>query len=962
MEPLRARRLAQDRPLTPAASTPASTAQPAQPYPPAAQYAPQGSPLAKQGLTTRTRKPSIAGDAPAPHPRATRSSSFWRRCGGGLDQIQHGESRVIAGLVLLGAVVRYWKIGRPSSVVFDEVHFGGFANKYIQSRFFMDVHPPLAKLLITLVAWLSGFQGGQFDFKDIGREYAPDHVPYIAMRLLPATLGLALIPLTYLTLRALQLRPATALLGSLFITFENGLITQSRFILLDSPLIFFTALSVFFWVCFSNENDLQRDRAGRVGPFSRRWWVWLTLTGLALGAVVSCKWVGLFTIATVGVFTLVQLWTLLGDLRVPIPLLARHFAARAVCLIAVPVVFYISMFAIHFAVLSNSGEGDGFMSSEFQHTLRGHGMEDTYADVMIGSRLSIRHLHTQGGYLHSHPATYPGGSKQQQVTLYPHRDDNNVWLVLNSTADGSIPDPETHAPPHAIPDRTTIVLHHVSTHKKLHSHDIRPSVTEVDYQNEVSAYGFDGFEGDANDYWVVEIDQAESQGRVAKKQLETLRTRFRLRHALTGCYLFSHKVKLPDWGFEQQEVTCNKNPSRENALWYIETNTHAMLPPDAKKVNYRRPSFLQKFLELQTVMWQTNQGLTDRHAYDSRPHSWPLLLRGINFWVKDHRQVYLIGNPFVWALSTLAVLSYAAVRGLLVLRAQRGYKDFAHSQVVFYDRVATFLFVGWALHYGPFFLMGRQLFLHHYFPALYFALLLSATAFDLGTARLRPRLRLAVVLALVGAAVIAWWALSPLAYAGEWTRGRCERAKRWGKNWDFSCGDFPVSYDAYHPSAFATLPAGGADGAAAAEAKTSVAPAVQPGRGGFVPAEKAPLSSSVPAAPHAVAEAVRDAERDGPLFAPAAGEDDAEDAVTSVVADQPAAPPALRDPEDEGVAIPAAAEGTSALPVQAIVQAEEAGGGAAAAHEERKKEEEADIALAAEEGVEEAEQEDVEDE
>lgn len=252
----------------------------------------------------------------------------------------------------------------------------------------MDVHPPLAKLLITLVAYLSGFQGGQFDFKDIGREYGPEHVPYIAMRLLPATLGLALIPLSYLTLRALQLRPATALLGALFVTFENGLITQSRLILLDSPLIFFTALSVFFWVGFSNEDLVPRDRAGRVGPFSRRWWVWLTLTGLALGAVVSCKWVGLFTIATVGVFTIVQLWLLLGDLRVPIPLLARHFAARAVCLIAVPVVFYISMFAIHFAVLSNSGDGDGFMSSEFQHTLRGHGMDDTFA----GASLSLSEL------------------------------------------------------------------------------------------------------------------------------------------------------------------------------------------------------------------------------------------------------------------------------------------------------------------------------------------------------------------------------------------------------------------------------------------------------------------------------------------------------------------------------------------------------------------------------------------
>lgn len=243
----------------------------------------------------------------------------------------------------------------------------------------MDVHPPLAKLLITLMAFLFGFKGGSFDFKDIGREYGPDNVPYIAMRMLPATLGLLLIPLAYLTLRALQTRPTTALLGSLFVMFENGLITQSRFILLDSPLIFFTALSIFFWIGFSNENEEPRDRTGTVGPFSRRWWVWLTLTGLALGAVVSCKWVGLFTIATIGVLTIIQLWALLGDLRVPMPLLAKHFAARAVCLIAIPIAFYMSMFAIHFAILNNSGEGDGFMSSEFQHTLAGHGMEDTFA-------------------------------------------------------------------------------------------------------------------------------------------------------------------------------------------------------------------------------------------------------------------------------------------------------------------------------------------------------------------------------------------------------------------------------------------------------------------------------------------------------------------------------------------------------------------------------------------------------
>jgi dolichyl-phosphate-mannose-protein mannosyltransferase len=64
--------------------------------------------------------------------------------------------------------VRLWNLGWPTSVVFDEVHFGGFAAKYIRRKYFMDVHPPLAKLLVTLSAFIGRFDG-QFDFKDIGK-------------------------------------------------------------------------------------------------------------------------------------------------------------------------------------------------------------------------------------------------------------------------------------------------------------------------------------------------------------------------------------------------------------------------------------------------------------------------------------------------------------------------------------------------------------------------------------------------------------------------------------------------------------------------------------------------------------------------------------------------------------------------------------------------------------------------
>ena len=37
------------------------------------------------------------------------------------------------------------------------------------------------------------------------------------------------------------------------------------------------------------------------------------------------------------------------------------------------------------------------------------------------------------------------------------------------------------------------------------------------------------------------------------------------------------------------------------------------------------------------------------------------------------------------------------------------------------------LLVGWALHYLPFYLMGRVLYFHHYFPALMFSIMLAGT-------------------------------------------------------------------------------------------------------------------------------------------------------------------------------------------------------------------------------------------
>lgn len=708
------------------------------------------------------------------------------------------DYQILAGLTVIALVVRLFRIYQPSSVVFDEVHFGGFASKYIKGRFFMDVHPPLAKLLITLAGYLAGFDG-EFDFKDIGKDYLEPGVPYVAMRLLPALLGVCTIPTMFFTLKATGCTTLTASMGALLVIFENSLVTQSRLILLDSPLIICTAFTALAFTSFTNQHEQGPTKA-----FKPVWWFWLVATGLGLGATASVKWVGLFTIAWVGSLTVVQLWVLWGDYKNVTPrLFTKHLLARVLYLIMVPCVFYMCMFAIHFVCLVNPGEGDGFMSSEFQATLNSKAMAAVPADVAFGSRVSLRHLNTQGGYLHSHNHMYPAGSKQQQITLYPHKDENNQWLLENQTQPLDIlgqPINGTLAwdkpPVNAIQDGAVIKLYHTISGRRLHSHDVRAPVTEAEWQQEVSAYGYEGFEGDANDLFKVEIQKDLSDGPKAKEYVRTIETKFRLIHIMSGCALFSHKVKLPDWGFEQQEVTCAKQGIIPNSVWYIENNEHPLYDINTEMVNYKNPGFFGKFWELQQVMWTTNAGLTESHAWDSRPPSWPFLNRGINFWGKDHRQIYLIGNPVIWWTSSTAILGYVAILGLAALRWQRGYTDYLNVNAKRFTFEVGMSILGWGFHYFPFFLMARQLFLHHYLPALYFAIMALCQISDHIFHRVtelpfakRPTVGRGFVAAFLALSITVFMFYSPLAYGNAWTKDACNKVKLFD-TWDWDCNNF----------------------------------------------------------------------------------------------------------------------------------------------------------------------------
>lgn len=704
------------------------------------------------------------------------------------------EYLLIAVLLVFAFAIRFSNLKSPNSVVFDEVHFGGFARKYILGNFFMDVHPPLAKMLFAAVGLLFGFKG-DFEFKNIGDVY-PDTTPYYYMRALPALLGVGTVLLCYLTLRSSGVRPAIAFITSSCLIIENSYVTISRYILLDSPLLFFIAAAIFSIKKF----EIQI-------PFTLDWFRSLIATGIALGLALSSKWVGLFTVAWVGLLCVYQLWFIIGDLNVPAKKVFLHFLFRGAFLLGIPIFIYILFFEVHFKLLVNEGDGSPFMSSAFRAGLIGNTIPTNInANVGYGSIVSIRHLNTQGGYLHSHNNFYPTGSKQQQITLYPHLDANNNWKIEPYNA--SIPD---YFKPLKNGDKIRLV--HVNTGRRLHSHDEKPPVSERDWQKEASCYGYDGFGGDANDDFVVEILDYKSEPGIAQTEVKALKSIFRLKHAMTGNYLFSSEVKLPAWGFEQQEVTTASQGYRPLTHWYIETNTNPYLnETNTEYVNYPKLSLWDKFVESHKTMWKINQGLTEYHNWQSSPTDWPLLLRGINYWAKDHRQVYFIGNAVVWWFSSIVIVIFGVHAFISLIKWQTGKKIATDKHVYNFNHQVFLYALGWFIHYFPFYIMGRQLFLHHYIPSAYFALLVIGHTFDvfvnylMGSNKVLKKVGYGTLGVFFTLSLLFYINYSPLIDGSPWTKAQCENSKALSQ-WDFSCNSFYNSLEEYSlsPSATSTV-------------------------------------------------------------------------------------------------------------------------------------------------------------
>ncbi|XP_042083797.1 protein O-mannosyl-transferase 1 isoform X2 [Haplochromis burtoni] len=668
-------------------------------------------------------------------------------------------------LLVLVSLLAFWTrlshLSYPNAVVFDEVYYGQFVSLYMKRVFFIDDSgPPLGHMILAFGAYLGGFDGN-FVWNRIGAEY-PSTVNVWSLRLLPALCGALCVPLGYLLTLELKFSHLSALGAAVLLLLENSLIVQSRFMLLESVLIFFVLLAFFSYLRFHNAPSSSWSRYN-----------WLILSGVSCGAAVGVKYMGLFSYLLLLVVASLHTWKLIGDKTISHMNVCVQSVHRVLCLVVVPVLLYVFWFYVHLSFLNRSGPHDQLMSSAFQASLQGGLSRITRGqplEVAYGSQVTLRSSVSQPipCWLHSHKVNYPirydngrGSSHQQQVTCYPFKDVNNWWIIKDPGRQQLVVD----TPPRPVRHGDVIQLVHGMTSRFLNSHDVAAPMSP--HTQEVSGYIDFNVSMPAQNLWRV----------------------------LSG-------VSLPDWGFRQLEVVADKlfKAHSSSLEWTVEEHRYGTSQEQKEREAElhspthidvdRKISFWAKFVELQWKMLTVKQEESE-HKYSSSPLEWITMETNIAYWLHSstNAQIHLIGNPVSWGVANLSLLAYQLLAVVYLLRRRRGLKDVPDGVWDQFVCLGCVCVGGWLVNFVPFLLMDKTLFLYHYLPALCYLYLLSPALLEHAHTHLlssvtHQRALCVGALAVLLSIFLTYRTFCPLTYGSPELSAHQLQGLKWRDTWD----------------------------------------------------------------------------------------------------------------------------------------------------------------------------------
>lgn len=165
----------------------------------------------------------------------------------------------LLALTVLGSVIFLYQLGYPPQLIFDETYHIPAAQKYLNSVFFQENHPPLGKLLIALgeKIWHKNSRTDQF----VAVEKVQANIPpidFFGYRFFPSLFGLLSVFVLFFIFRLIIPDQLLAFVFGLIVLFDNALIIQARSAMLDSFLIFFVLATIFVSLIISKSSKLSR--------------------------------------------------------------------------------------------------------------------------------------------------------------------------------------------------------------------------------------------------------------------------------------------------------------------------------------------------------------------------------------------------------------------------------------------------------------------------------------------------------------------------------------------------------------------------------------------------------------------------------------------------------------------------------------------------------------------------------
>ena len=215
---------------------------------------------------------------------------------------------------------------RPQAFFWDENYHIASAQKYLSGVFFMEPHPPLAKLMIGLGEKL--LDRNAVDNQFTKTDYATDPPPgfdFLGYRLFPVLLSWLTAPLLFLIFLLIARNAFWATLLTFPYVFDTALIVHSRGAMLDGIMNFFFVACILAFL-------LVREWRGKRGKFVAA----SVLFGVSFGLLLATKLFGLLLVLLIPA-AVAMLWP------------DRKGIARFLLAAVIPfIIVYLGVWMVHF--------------------------------------------------------------------------------------------------------------------------------------------------------------------------------------------------------------------------------------------------------------------------------------------------------------------------------------------------------------------------------------------------------------------------------------------------------------------------------------------------------------------------------------------------------------------------------------------------------------------------------------